>query len=85
MCAAQEARGCPLGVVWYPTAAGSLMILLRSAARRDARAARLGKPHELSARDGARIVVGKGARDKVYCDFVMDACGQDLKGGAPVQ
>ena len=61
-----------------------MKILLRSAARWDARAAGLGKPHEISARDGVRIVVGEGARDKVRCDFVMDACGQDVKGGAPV-
>jgi hypothetical protein len=59
--------------------------LLRSAARRDARAAGFGKPYELSARDGARIIVGEGARDKVHCDFVMGACRQDEKGGAPVQ
>jgi hypothetical protein len=59
--------------------------LLRSPARRDARAAGFGKPYELSTRGGARIVVGEGARDKVHCDFVMDACGQDVEGGAPVQ
>jgi hypothetical protein len=74
------------GFVWYPTAAqGADDDLLRSAARRDACAAGLGKPDEINARDGVRIVIGEGARDKVRCDFVMDAWGQDGKGGAPVQ
>ena len=58
--------------------------LSRSAARRDARAAGLGKPHELRARDGARIVVGEGARNEARCDRVVDAWRQDVKGGAPV-
>jgi hypothetical protein len=58
---------------------------LRSAAQGDARAAGLGKPHEFSARDGARIVVGEGARDTARCDCVVDACWQDVKGRAPVQ
>jgi hypothetical protein len=61
------------------------VISLRSAARWSARAAGFGKPDEISARDGVRIVVGDGARDKVRGDFVMDACGQNAKGGAPMQ
>jgi hypothetical protein len=59
--------------------------LLRSAARRDARAAGLGEPEELSARDGARIVVGEGARNEARCDRVVDAWRQDVKGRAPVE
>jgi hypothetical protein len=59
--------------------------LLRSAARRGVRAAGLGKPEELSARDGARIVVGQGARNEARCDRVMDAWRQDVKGRAPMQ
>jgi hypothetical protein len=59
--------------------------LSRSAARLDACTAGLGKPHELSARDWARIVVGEGARDEAHCGRVMDACRQDVRGRAPVQ
>ena len=59
--------------------------MLRSAVRWDARAAGLGKPRELSARDRARIVVGEGARNKARCDRVMEAWRQDVKGCAPVQ
>jgi hypothetical protein len=57
------------------------------AARRDGTLARQASASRMSlgARDGARIVVGEGERDQVHCDFVMDACGQDVKGGAPVQ
>jgi hypothetical protein len=47
--------------------------LLRSAARWDVRAARLGKPHEFSPCDGAWIGAGEGARDETRCDCVMDA------------
>jgi hypothetical protein len=66
-------------------ASGAEYDLLRSAARWDACAAGLGKPHELSARDGARIVVGEGARNKARRDRVMDAWRQNVKGRAPVQ
>jgi len=61
--------------------------VLRSAARRHACAAGFGKPEEISlrARNSAWIVVSEGARDKVRCDFVVDACGQNIKGCAPVE
>jgi len=59
--------------------------VLRSAARRHACAAGFGKPEELRARNSARVVVGERARDKVRCDLVVDACGQNIKGGAPVE
>jgi len=58
--------------------------LLRCAARRNTRTACLGKPHELSAHDGVRIIVGEGARDTARCDRVMDACRQYRKDRAPV-
>jgi hypothetical protein len=59
--------------------------LLRSTARLDARAARLGKPHEFNPSDGAWIVAGEGARDETRCDCIMYAFRQEAKGRAPVQ